>query len=344
MKPRHGILLTGLLLMLMTGCKPSGDGLLLSTTLATAQADTRAATLCVSSRCGEAIPLVTIPDAENILFTPDGRLLVSGGRGVYEVTGSLKAGFTATLVTDKTCNFTGLAFHAGYVYAACGDGRLFAGALATPLQLKPIFTMTGMCIPNGTAFGADGNLYVVDEPLNVGSGCIPPDPKIIRLIIDPADPMHILKQETWLAGSLLGLLSVNLDRNMRFPNGLQVDGRRFYASDGGSIFSVDLLDDGSAGPVTPIYFAATIHDDLGLVNGGILITDFALGRISLISRDGKLLQQTDPLTFSFPSSVRLAQPPMFQPGDILVAEKGILLEMDSPIGNQLTLFRRKAVE
>ena len=40
-----------------------------------------------------------------------------------------------------------------------------------------------MCIANGMAMGADGNLYIVDEPLNL---CVP-DPKIVRLRLDGAD-------------------------------------------------------------------------------------------------------------------------------------------------------------
>ena len=42
--------------------------------------------LCLSSACAETTVLVDIPSAENILFSPAGRLFVSGGENVYEIT------------------------------------------------------------------------------------------------------------------------------------------------------------------------------------------------------------------------------------------------------------------
>lgn len=297
----------------------------------------RAADLCVSSSCGTATRLLDIPGGENLLFGADGRLFVSGGEQVYEVR---RAGdqFSATPLAEPACAFHGLAIRGSVLYASCASGALYAGRLdAPPLQLQPIFQMTGMCIANGTAVGADGNLYVVDEPLGATPGtCLPPDPKIVRLTLDPADPMHVLSQETWLQGSALGQLHLGLDTTLRFPNGLVSEGSRFYATDGGSVFSVDLQADGMPGPVTPLFFEPTAHDDLGLVSDGLLVTDFVGGRILLLSREGALLQQTDPLVFTTPSTARLGQPPMFERDDILVTEQGTA----GLGGNRLTLFRR----
>ena len=65
--------------------------------------------LCVASDCGELLTLAAVPDAENLLFTPDGRLFVSGGTNVFEVVrdGDTSVALTALSATD--CNFTGLA-------------------------------------------------------------------------------------------------------------------------------------------------------------------------------------------------------------------------------------------
>ncbi|MFA5937889.1 MAG: hypothetical protein WC809_00920 [Sinimarinibacterium sp.] len=300
-----------------------------------------AASLCVSSSCGEREVLLQIPSAENLHFTADGRLFVSSGTGFFEIVRDTEGTFRNIPAYEGTaCGFTGIASRNApegeYLYVACGDGTLWGGAIGEPTMLHPIFQIEGMCIANGMTMGADGNLYVVDEPLNF---CVP-DPKIVRIRLDGADPLHVVGQEVWVQGSPLGQLHLNLDNVLRFPNGLQADGDRFYGTDGGTIYAVDLQPDGSAGEVQPLYFEVAIHDDLGLVPGGILATDFGLGRIFLLSREGELLQETDRGLFSFPSSVRLGRPPMFAADDILVTETGVLTDNNLPI-DYLSVFRRR---
>ncbi len=297
---------------------------------------TGVAELCVSSDCGERTILLDLPGAENLIFSSDGRLFVSGGSGLFEIHKNDDGTFRADQISTETAGFTGLAIRNGYLYASSGDGRLWGGAITATPQIAPIHNMTGMCIANGTALGSDGRIYVVDEPLNI---CVP-DPKIKRFTIDPSDPLKIINEEVWVQGSALGLLSVGIGNVLRFPNGLQSDGNIFYGTDGGSIFSVELLADGSAGPVTPIFFEVDIHDDLGLVADGVLLANFLTGRITLISRDGVFLQGTAPGTFSFPSSVRLGRPPMFEETDILVTETGLLVDQSLPL-DHLSVFRRK---
>jgi hypothetical protein len=312
-----------MLLALLGGCS-SGGG------------DTpavNAAMLCVSSDCGERTVLLDIPSAENLVFSDDGRLFVSSGVGVFEITQETDGQFARQLISEERA-YTGLAINDGVLYAISGDGSVWATRLDAP-QLQVIHQMAGMCIANGTAVGADGNLYVVDEPLNI---CVP-DPKIKRLTLDPGDPFKVTNEEVWVQGSPLGLLAFGVGNTLRFPNGLQADGTRFFGTDGGSIYHVDLLPDGSAGPVTPIYFATDVHDDLGLVADGVLLANFLTGRISLISREGEPLQATAPGLFSFPSSVRLGRPPMFEPTDIVVTETGVLLDNSLPL-DHLSVFRR----
>jgi hypothetical protein len=298
--------------------------------------DVSAADLCVSSDCGERIVLLDIPGAENLTFSDDGRLFVSSGSGVYEVRKSADGSFRADTLSPEVCGYTGLAIRQGYLYASCGDGRFWATRLDAAPQLRLIHTMSGMCIANGTALGADGRIYVVDEPLQV---CVP-DPKIKVLTLAPDNPLKVIDEEVWVQGNAAGLLFIGIGKLLRFPNGLQADGARFFGTDGGSIFTVDLQADGSAGEVTKIFFEVDIHDDLGLVKDGVLLANFLSGRISLISREGALLQATAPGTFRFPSSVRLGRPPMFKPTDILVTETGVLGDQSLPL-DHLSLFRRR---
>jgi hypothetical protein len=323
-----------LLAAMLAGCGPASAPE--SAGAAPDKAARSAADLCVNSECGEAIHLLDIPDAENILFGPGGRLFVSGGENVYEVTKSGDA-FSARPLSAAACNFTGLAIHRNHLYASCADSRFFAGRLDGDVALAEIFRFAGMCIPNGTAVGPDGRIYVVDEPLN----CEVADPKIVALTLDPADPLRVLEQQTWIQGSPAGLLWVGQDNVFRFPNGLARDGNTFYGTDGGSVYSVTVGDDGAAGTVTPLFFEPTAHDDLGLAfDDGLLVTDFFKGRIVLLSREGVPLQDTLPGTFVEPSSVRLGEPPMFERTDILVTDKGIITDKTAPI-DRLWLFRRK---
>lgn len=304
----------------------------------------RAADLCVNNDCGEAVQLLPIPDAENLLFGPGGRLFVSGGQNVYEIKKAMDGSFSATPLYDGQCGFTGLAIRNNILYAVGCANQLLAATLTAQPVLEIIYDFTGMCIANGASFGPDGKLYVVDEPLVSQAqpqNCIPGDPKIVRLTLDPADPFAIASQEVWVQGSPTGLLFLGLDNVLRVPNGLIRDGNTFYGTDGGSVFSVELLPDGSAGDVTPLFFEPTAHDDLGLGGvDGLLVSDFFKGRIMLLSRHGELLQETMPLTFTAVSSVRLGQPPMFKPTDILVTDKGVIGDNNLPI-DFLTLFRRK---
>jgi len=288
------------------------------------------ASLCVSSSCGEKIALLTVPDAENILFAPDGRLFVSGGTNVFEIRRDGE-GYAATPLSEAGCNYTGLAIRGEVLYANCYSGaQLHAARLTAQPQLQSIHDY-GIAAPNGLVDGPDHDLYTANGPIPVGSL---PDPTVVRLQIDPQDPFKVIDETVWTTEGLLG------------PNGVQRRGRTLYVSNTGQgglgeIRAYDIGADGSAGPGRQFASFNGFPDDFSLVGDSILATQFFNGQISLIGPNGQQLAQTDPMSFDSPSQVRLARPPLFAADDILVTEKGIIGDNDSPVGNRLSVFRRK---
>jgi hypothetical protein len=289
-------------------------------------------TLCVASACGEKTQLLDIPSAENTLFTPDGRLFVSGSDNVYEVTKDAN-GWHATGLAGTAANFTGLAQRGDVIYVTAFDGNLYAARLTdTPPAFKVIHAL-GLVAPNGVTTGPGGEIYVVNGPAGEGL----PAPKIVRLLFDPNDSMTVTDQSDWLTSGLY------------FPNGLQRRGNTLLVSDSdplavalGAIKTVAIQADGSAG--TPQLFStfASIPDDLGFAGNDLLACLYSNGQIALIDSSGNVVSETDPLSFQNPSSVKLGQPPLFAPTDLVVTEKGLIVLPPTPgYGSQLSVFRRK---
>ncbi|HWY25533.1 MAG TPA: hypothetical protein VNX47_11480 [Nevskia sp.] len=301
----------------------------------TAASSADPAALCVSSGCGTKTRLLEIPNAENTLFTPDGRLFVSGGSNVYEVTRDA-AGFHAAPLYDGTCNFTGMAQRGEILYVACFDLHLYALHLdQAGSRLQPIHALAGMAAPNGMSDGPDGELYLTDGPLSTSQL---PSPKIVRLDFDAADPLKVTQQTTWLS------------QGVGLPNGLTRRDRTLYFSTSsilppalGLVNSVAIQADGTAGPVRTLSTLETsVPDDMSVVGDDLLLALYSEGAIALIGPDGSILSQTAPLSFDLPSSVKTGRPPLFDPTDLVVTEKGVVgvSQTGSLFGNALSVYRR----
>jgi len=289
------------------------------------------ATLCVASACGTKTQLLDIPSAENTLFTPDGRLFVTGSDSVYEVTRD-SGGWHATSLASTKANFTGLAQRGNVVYAAAFDGNLYAARITDKAPaFKPIHEL-GMSSANGMATGPDGALYIVNGPL----GASIPAPKIIRLRFG-SDPMKVTEQIDWLTTGIY------------FPNGVQRRGNTLLVSDSdplnvaiGAIKSVEIKADGSAGTPQLIGNFPSLPDDFGIAGDYELAAFYSNGQIGLIDASGMLVSQTDLLSFENPSSVKLGRAPLFAPDDLVVTEKGLIVLPPIPgYGSKLSVFQRK---
>lgn len=309
------------LLAMLAGCNDGG------------QADTGAAvdpaTLCVASDCGSKVTLVDIPSAENILFTDDGRLFVTGDN-VYEIRRDGDT-WTATPLSATSDGFTGLAQIGDVLYANSFNGFLHAARLTARPEMQQIHAW-GQPQANGLAAGPDGELYSV---FSVSFG-LPLNGRILRLRLDPADPFRVVEQSEWLSGG-----------GVRILNGLQRRGRAllFSASEVlppalGKIMSAEILADGSAGEPQTLASFPGIPDDFSVVGDALLAAVYSNNQILLIGADGRIVSQTRPLSFDNPSQVRAGRPPMFETDELLVTEKGLIGLPPTPgYGSRLSLFR-----
>ena len=318
--------LASALLATLTGCNTSITGSVVGAPDGNAAIDPT--TLCVSNSCGTKLQLLAIGDAENIQFSDSGRLFVSGGTNVYEITRSGQT-FESHALLDGSCNFTGLAIRANTLYANCFDGHVYAAPLgssaATQAKLVDIYS-TGLASANGLSEGPDNTLYIVNGPITN-------DARVVKLTLDPADPLKVTAQADWLTNEL------------QLPNGIQRRGNTLYimnsnalAAEGTQILAVPIRPDGSAGPIEIRTHLFAIGDDIGLIGDHFLTTEYVTGGASLLKPDGTAAQSITAGTFIGPSHIAVTRGPLFKPGQILVTEKGILSEPNSPIGNALTLF------
>lgn len=281
--------------------------------------------LCLNDACGQVVDLVTVPDAENTLVTPQGRLFVSGGTGVFELTRASDGSYAAQAISPATCNFTGLALRGDVLYAACFDGTLHAARLTATPRLQVIHD-TGLSAANGLAMGPEGELYLVNGPLVS-------DPRVLRLRLSASDPFQVTEQIDWLTTDLLG------------PNGVAVDGRMLYLTDNtstppaGRVQAVRIASDGSPGERRTLATFTDVLDDLSVHGDSLLVARYAGGQVTELGLDGTIRQETGPQGLSFPSSVRAASSPLLQPGDVLITQKGIIGDNVTPVGNRLSVLR-----
>lgn len=320
---RFGALVTAsFLLLACSSGAPQADG---------ANADTTdlPRELCVSNQCASKTVLASMPGAEYLHFTPQGRLFAASDLNIFEVTRSGDEWIT-TPISSMDCSFAGIEQRGNVLYAN-GCNQLFASEINDTPLMQPIHSYDGFQLANGLTSDPDGNLYAVNGPV-ANSGLV--DAKIARLRFNPSDPFEVIEETTWAAAGL------------EFPNGIDYFDGKMYVSDSsltqvqvGSIKTIALLEDGSAGAVQTLMTWPGILDDITVVDESyILVADYATGMIGQVSLDGDILQNTLPLTFQNASSVLPGEPPLFNRDDILVTEKGLLGDTFSPIGNVLSVF------
>jgi len=137
--------------------------------------------------CGPRETVVpNLGNAENSLFTPDGRLIITGSK-IWEIKQSEKEYEAHVLSGDLSCDFTGIVHYKDHLFAVCsndqeGEAWLVRASL-DDLEFTKIYQLNGFTIANGMAIDESGRLYIADETLINTQG------KIVRLsLTNDAEP------------------------------------------------------------------------------------------------------------------------------------------------------------
>lgn len=273
---------------------------------------------CLDLACATKTEHLSIFDAENSVFSSDGRLFISGGEDIYEITKGSDTALQSTQVSSEACNYTGLEIVASTLYAACGDNRIFASDLGN-ISPTVIYTVNDAQLTNGLT-ELNGFLYVTDGPISLSS-------KIIQLEIASDNPLSILGQENWTtAGELTS------------ANGLQTVNGELWVTDYNALKRYEVGSDGSKGASSTIFTNGTgAYDDFTVLDTGqIVMNDFVGNASQLFSADGTLLESSSDVLG--PSSAIQGEPPMFDRSQIIITEKGTLGDNTEGNGNRLAVF------
>jgi hypothetical protein len=264
--------------------------------------------------CGTKSTLVEgIASAENLMFTSDGRLLVTGDDGIYDVVVDASGQATAVPLTPKeTCKFSGLAEARGTLYAGCYDGtnsRVYAATLAPTLTFQSVASLPAVPLANGLAADSAGRIYVA-ETLKL---------RISRLTFEASDPLTLASQEVWLGGTGLA------------TDGLKIFDEVVYWTDLGKVNRAAILPDGNASLASTLESGGSIFfDDLYVDTAGVLVANSLGGGLSAFNQVGLLIGKTPAKTFSEPSAVVPAHSRLgLDESDLVVTEKG---------ANQVTVY------
>ena len=314
------------------------------------------------SGCIEKQKIATIPDAENLLFTSQGDLLVTGGKSIYQVTSQAESDGSTNYVrtsvySGNSCAFGGIAQQGDWVFSVCKeiyfkwkgftfklvqDTHLLAANLnERPLSFKALDEgvvndpLDAMVIPNGMAFAPTGELIIADTDFFAQSD-------VGRITLDySGDLPRIVKFEANWLGSEYGFET---------PNGPRVIGDTLYISDANKVRRL-VFDESGEIPLlfmnaqgeeisnlpddNLFYTGGVIVDDILPYCDGIAVTQFLEGKLVYQTAQGEQYK-TLPFSFESPSALAIGQGPMFNGSDLMVTEKGVILESNSGIGNQLT--------
>ncbi|MCO7226049.1 hypothetical protein [Pleionea sp. CnH1-48] len=286
-----------------------------------------AAMALVLTSCYVKETVVTFADAENMHFTPEGRLFLSSGKGLFELRKESNE-FIPRKISTQNCAFGGITQIGSVIYTVCSEVKLINGAkwlLAYDLAneadgLNIIHTIDGVSLTNGLTSDGESTLYMADTNY-FGQGTI------VKFSLNGNNKKQVLAQVNNWAGA---------EQGISHPNGMQFIDNSILLTDGGAVKRLFLDGMGVISHSETLARKTAIFDDLIPYCGGAVVTDYISGQLFYINSEGDTKFSSGPATFQGASSVLVGQPPMFNSRQLVVTEKGILFEDNSQIGNRVS--------
>lgn len=290
--------------------------------------------------------VVSIGDAENLMFTDNNRFLVTGGQGIYEITKNNNTYQSTPLFQEGYCNFTGMAQYGDWVFAACTRNLVKTLLLAAPIDgNKPIHfheisSLNGFLVANGLAFLESGDLLIANDnpvdfliPITLGTSKLSINHELLPAasVASGYASGELTLDSNLLLGDLEhGWLSGN-------PNGIRVKDNKIFTTESGSVFRYELNGSQQVIEKKLLTHRNAVLDDLYPLCGGAIVTDFFGGEIFYVDANGyeNPDYSTKGLSFIGPSAVTIPKGDMFNSNQLLMTEKGILMDNFSPIGNKV---------
>jgi len=245
-----------------------------------------------------------ITAAENVMFSSDGRLFVTGDDGIYELTRAVSGEVVKlNLFPGAGCAWSGMAEVGTVLYATCFNGTdsfLFAARRSASPNFRTIFTLRGVTTANGLAADAAGRLYVTTTLQG----------DVLRIELQPGDRFSVASQVT-LFSKTAGLI----------PNGLKVFRQRLFIGDVLGTLRAAAIE--APRIAVPLVQQFALFDDLFVDSRGLLVADFSGGAIRAFDAAGRMLDWTRPGALQNPSAVVPANGRLgLGPRDLIVTEKG----------------------
>ena len=311
----------------------------------------------VITGCGPRETLIEgLGNAENSLFTSNGRLLITGA-DIWEIKQTENAYEAEVLTENLDCIYAGIDQYKNYIFAVCSADKklkpwLLRAELAEEMVFEKIYPLTGFTMANGMAIDATGHVYIADETIVNAKG------RIVSLSLTQDDVPEVVpsSEKVWLSG----------DEGAQSPNGVTIiDNYLFFtnldirrmANINTSVKRVAIEGD-THGAVETVYKRKTLKnssffDDLTHVTYSgtqyLIMADYLKGTTLAVeafkTNQPAPLYETEAGKFAGPTSCIVGQGIGFGITDLLVTEGGIVtVDPKSKFGNRLSIVRYQPEE